>query len=230
MAIRQSSGKNDRDERSSKEQVAELEERLEKVRVDFEKYFLGIDKRPPLDARADVQRTLRLMQNKRIQQTVVRFQFQGLIGRFNVLDSYWTRILRQIEEGTYARDLFKAKLKQSPPLGAEALKAAESQKAAEALKAAEAQKVADAQKAAPRPGAPHELVSEDRLQRVYQDFIDARRFCGEPVEGLAYERIRDKLLAEAPKIAEKTHSSRVDFQVVIRDGRAVLKAVPVREG
>ena len=213
MAIRAGSGKKEKAERPIKELVAELEERIEKLRVEFEQYFLGTEKRPPLQKRDDVQRTIRLMQGKRIQQTVVRFQFQGLIGRFNVLDSYWTRIMRQIEDGTYARDLFKAKLKQSATLAEKS-----------------PEESAKSKPAAPEERAiPKELVSEDRLQRVYQDFINARRFCGESVDGLAYERIRAKLLAEAPKIAEKAQTSRVDFQVVIRDGRAVLKAVPVKD-
>ena len=199
-------------EKTHKDLVAELEEDLERLRVSFEQYFLGIDKRPPLERRDHLQRALRNLQTKRIQHTVTRFQFQGLLGRFNILDSYWTRTSRRIEEGTYRRDVFRAKMKAATP-------------SAETLPPVEAAKETEP----PPKLAASPLVSEERLQRVYQDFIDARRFCGEPVEGLGFERLRAKLLAEAPKIADKAQVGRVDFQVVIRDGRAIVKAVPVKE-
>jgi hypothetical protein len=206
--------------KSDRDQVLEIEEDLERLRVVFEQYFLGIEKRPPLERRAEIQRALRLMQTKRIQHTVTRFQFQGLVGRFNILDAYWTRTLRRIEDGTYERDLFRAKLKQPSARKPGAAQANDAEAGASVSSAAESA-------SASAGNAP--LLSEDRLQQVYRDFIEARRFCGESTDGLDYDRIRDKLLAEAPKVAAKAQGARVDFQVVIRDGRAILKAVPVRE-
>jgi hypothetical protein len=201
-------------EKSQKEQVAELEEDIERLRIAFEQYFLGIDKRPPLERKEQVHRALRQMQTKRLQQTVTRFQFQGLVGRFNILDSYWTRTLRRIEEGTYQRDTFRAKLKKADAPVGQTLPPVDAAASGATL---------------PPAANAAALVSEERLQRVYRDFIEARRFCGEPVDGLAYERLRAKLLAEAPKIADKARVGKVDFQVVIRDGRAIVKAVPVRD-
>lgn len=190
-------------EKSPKELVAELEERIEKLRVAFEKYFLGIDKRPPFDQRDQVVRIIRHLQGKRIAQPVVRFQFQGLVGRFNVFDTYWTRILRQIEEGTYQRDLFKARLRepQQRPPGAE--------------------------NASPPPAGDLGWgLREEELRKVYDEYIEARRFCGEPTEGLSYEKVRAALLREAPRIAEKARVDRVSFEVVLRQGKAVLKGLP----
>lgn len=208
MAIRREPGrgKGEKERRlealSQKELVADLEEKLERLRVEFEQYFLGIERRPPLGRKAEVQKIIRHLQTKRIGQTQLRFKFQGLVGRFNVFETYWTRIMRKIEEGTYERDLFKAKLK-------------------EQLGSPSGQGAARAQ----RQTGPNFGLSEDRLRSIFDQYVEARRHCGEAVDGLRYEKVREALLREAPRIAEKMHSQAVDFQVVVRGGRAVLKAV-----
>jgi hypothetical protein len=73
-------------------------------------------------------------------------------------------------------------------------------------------------------------LQEERLRVVFEDYLRARRFCGEAVEGISYDKVRAMLLREAPKIAEKNRMERIDFQVVVRDGKAVLKAVGKKEG
>lgn len=204
------------EEKEQREIVAELEEKMDRLRVLFEQYFLGIEKRPPSDKKTEVQRIIRFLQNRRIPQAVVRFQFQGLVGRFNIFDSYWTRIMRQIEDGTYKRDLFKVKLK-------EELRQA----------AAPGEEAPSERPKTPVPSEEAGLgfgLQEERLRVVFEDYLRARRFCGEAVEGISYDKVRAMLLREAPKIAEKNRMERIDFQVVVRDGKAVLKAVGKKEG
>ena len=67
------------------------------------------------------------------------------------------------------------------------------------------------------------------MRQVFDDYVAARRQCGENVEGIRFDKVRATLLREAPKIAEKNRVAEVDFQVVIREGRAILKAVPVKK-
>jgi hypothetical protein len=198
-------------EPSQKELVATLEEKLDRLRVSFEQYFLGIEKRPPLGERSEVQRLIRQLQGKRIPQTSIRFQFQALVGRFNILDSYWTRVLRKIEDGTYERDLFKVRLK--------------AQLADPAGRPVE-------QGEMPAPAEPPRAdygLTEEKIRQVFESYVRARRHTGEPVDALTYERVRATLLREAPKIAERNGAARVEYQVVVRDGRAILKAIPVKE-
>jgi hypothetical protein len=204
------------EEREHREIVADLEEKMERLRVLFEQYFLGIEKRPPSDKKTEVQRIIRFLQSRRIPQAVTRFQFQGLVGRFNIFDSYWTRIMRQIEEGTYKRDLFKARLKEELREAGAAAGGAVSERPENLVPPGEA-----------------ELgfgLREERLRVVYEDYLRARRYCGEPVEGITYEKVRAMLLREAPRIAEKNRLDQIDFQVVVRDGKAVLKAVGKKGG
>jgi hypothetical protein len=88
-----------------------LEERLEKLRFQFDQHFLGNEKRPPHKERDAFNRDLRRY-DPGAKNAVDRFRHQNLIARFVTYDTYWGRILRAIEEGTYERDRFKADLHQ----------------------------------------------------------------------------------------------------------------------
>jgi len=93
-----------------------LEERLEKLRFQFDQHFLGNEKRPPTKEREAFNRDLRRY-DPGAKNAVDRFRHQNLIARFVTYDTYWGRILRAIEEGTYERDRFKADLHQKQRAG-----------------------------------------------------------------------------------------------------------------
>ncbi len=96
-----------------------LEERLEKLRFQFDQHFLGNEKRPPTKEREAFNRDLRRY-DPGAKNAVDRFRHQNLIARFVTYDTYWGRILRAIEEGTYERDRFKADLHQKQRAGTSA--------------------------------------------------------------------------------------------------------------
>lgn len=54
-----------------------------------------------------------------MRNTGARFRFQTLVQRFTSYQTYWNRILRQMEEGTYRRDVARA---QRLGLGMQAVK------------------------------------------------------------------------------------------------------------
>lgn len=91
------------------EYVDELEVRLERLRVLYDQYFTGIEKIPPSIVQKDVDRRIWVLRREKIRNTGTRFKFQTIIQRYNTFNSYWTRILREIENGTYKRDVMKAK-------------------------------------------------------------------------------------------------------------------------
>jgi hypothetical protein len=88
--------------------VDELERGLERVRASYEAYFLGIEKRAPELARQQLQHKLLELQSVPMVNTAVRFRFQNLVQRFTQLAGHWNRTMREIEAGTYRRDVQKA--------------------------------------------------------------------------------------------------------------------------
>jgi len=63
---------------------------------------------------------------------------------------------------------------------------------------------------------------------VHQEFLRLRADCGESVEGLTWDRFRDKLRRNRDALAQKYACRTVRFQVYAKDGKAALKATPIR--
>jgi hypothetical protein len=89
------------------EDVAFLESSVAELIVKYEQYFLGIEKREPLKLCEDIERFIRRYNTALIVNTMMKFRFNTLVGKFNSYKQYWVRITRLIEEGKYSRDRFK---------------------------------------------------------------------------------------------------------------------------
>ena len=91
----------------------EVEKALERARALHESYFLGLEKRAPESERVDLQRRLNELRKLGTSNTALRFRLETLVQRHIVLSTYWNRTLREIESGTYRRDVFKAQRHQA---------------------------------------------------------------------------------------------------------------------
>ncbi len=89
------------------EDIAFLEGSISELIIKYEQYFLGIEKREPLKLCEDIERFIRRYNTSTIINTMTKFKFNTLVGKFNSYKQYWTRIIRLIEEGKYSRDRFK---------------------------------------------------------------------------------------------------------------------------
>src|SRR6188768_695292 len=89
-------------------ELEELETRVERLRALYEQYFMGIEKLEPQIPRKDVDRRIWVMRREQIRNTGLRFKFQMLVQRYNTFQQYWGRVAREIENGTYRRDVMRA--------------------------------------------------------------------------------------------------------------------------
>jgi hypothetical protein len=78
------------------------------------------------------------------------------------------------------------------------------------------------------PPAAAEESEEDHWQAVHAEFLRIRAQCGESVEGLGYERFRPKLEKNKQQLVEKHACRTVRFSVYVKDGKAALRATPVK--
>jgi len=69
---------------------------------------------------------------------------------------------------------------------------------------------------------------EEQWREVFRDFVRARQECGESAEGLTFERFRQKLESNKATLVSKYSCRTVRFQVYVKEGKAALKARPVR--
>lgn len=88
--------------------VGDLEVAVDRLRSLYEQYFMGIEKLEPTVPRKDVDRRIYALRKEQIRNTAQRFRFQMILQRYNVYQTHWQRICREIENGTYKRHLLRA--------------------------------------------------------------------------------------------------------------------------
>src|SRR4051812_1157390 len=88
--------------------LEELEKALERVRLHYETYFLGTERRSPEQDRQDLQRRINEARRTPTSNTALKFRLDTLVQKLTVLAAYWNRTMREIEAGTYRRDVAKA--------------------------------------------------------------------------------------------------------------------------
>ena len=77
----------------------ELEKRIQLMRSVYERYFAGVDRRPPTQQRHDLVRVVHELEHKVfINNTAQKFRLRSIIQSYNTYRIYWDRVLREIEE------------------------------------------------------------------------------------------------------------------------------------
>ena len=215
------------------ERCTELEADIAELWAKYEQFFLGVERRPPSDAHERIKREVTRLRQSTVRQTAAKFRVQSLHNKLLTYERLWARTLLEMEAGTYRRDMFKARLHREKREAAEKkLKPPEEQKTAEAPKQPEAQKpapvaaarapVAAAMAAVAPPGG----LSDAKLKAIYDAYVMAKRRCNEDVSKLSYESVASTLKAQVPTLMKQHNAKSVEFKVVIKDGKAVLRALP----
>ncbi len=243
------------------EVCGELEEELEEIKVKYEMYFLGVERMEPARRRDELKRNIARLKNAFTRNAGLRFRIQSLHARYLSYERMWMRSAREKEDGTYRRDLFKARRRRlqesaaargetqkrpaldsedvdlsdfgagsepaeaeaaNPPTPAAASPDAQP-KAAPPAAQPEAARPAGAAPPTPRPSP---SLTEGQLRSLYDAYIDAKKRCSEDVSRLTYEAVARSVNKQIPEIVTRYNAREVEFKVVIKDGKAILKAVP----
>jgi hypothetical protein len=220
----------DVDPKEVEKQVTGLESRMDRIRALYEQYFQGIEKLEPLIERKAIKTFLLEMRGKNFRNTGLRFRVNQLIAKMATYENYWNRVTRQMEDGTYQRDIFKARLhaklreearrRKGQPAGTEPAPFLPEG----ADLALEAPALLRPMPAAPAPQAAG--LSDDKVGAIYDAFILAKRRCKEPLEGITKDALASSLRKQIPQILKQYNCKSVEFKVVIKNGKTILKAVP----
>ena len=235
-----------------REELNELEKRLDELRRRFDMYFQGAPEQrmPPTSNQAQFGGELRRLREEEIRNwnTQDKFRFNQIFARFVSLDRMWARTLKQIEDGTHKRDKFKvAQMKKAaqqqpqrpaPVPGLDPLDAMDVDVGSfddDMVSSVPSQRPVgsgEAPRPAPRPAAAARPsvaggggMSDQRLQQLYDVYMKAKQRTGEQ-SSLTVDALRKQIEKQIPAIKAKHKCETVDFKVVLKDGKAMLKAVP----
>jgi hypothetical protein len=89
--------------------LAETETRLRRLRLLYDQWFHGLERAEPQTQRLEVDRLIAELRRQQIRNTALKFRLNQLVQRYLTYNTYWQRITRQIEEGTYKRDVMRAR-------------------------------------------------------------------------------------------------------------------------
>jgi len=220
------------------DELEQMEKDINELKAQYELYFMGVERNEPRVQRDLIRSQLRRIKEIKHNNTQVKFKYQMLQARMVSLDTYWGRVLRQREEGTYKRDMDKVKRREAE-LAEQAKKKglkpgekpAELGKDGKPLPAAAptADRAASATGLAPAAARPAATSASDltdgTLRTLYSTYVTAKRRCGEQVD-LKFDEMASSLRKQVPKLMQSTGAKAIEFKVVIKGGHAVLKAVP----
>ncbi len=185
-----------------REDIEALDAKISRLKMEYEQYFARTLKREPVKLRDEINRTILNYTNQRITNTALKFRFQNIVSRYNTFKQYWNRVLRAMEEGTYHRTAEVSHV-QAPNDGVTTGPSAEEGGASRS-----------------------EQSGNGNMERLYREFIEARKRCHEPVEGLSIEALRKTVENQKKKIEMRYGARELDYRVYIKDGKAKIAIKP----
>jgi len=180
-------------------EINSLDTKLADVKFLYEQYFIGMEKKEPFKLRKEVQDIIKVLTRTYIKSTVQKFRFHALIAKYATYSRLWDRILREIEEGTYKRDIFRIKVKEWQDN-----KKIKREKEKETIAAGKA----------------------DPLQQLFDQYIETRKKSNESINNISKEKFAETITSQVSEIKKKFKCKSVSFKVIIEDGKTKLKAVP----
>ncbi|HTP52359.1 MAG TPA: MXAN_5187 C-terminal domain-containing protein [Anaeromyxobacteraceae bacterium] len=74
--------------------------------------------------------------------------------------------------------------------------------------------------------APSGGMGEGQMRALFDAYVEAKVRCHEDVSRLTYDSLAKSVKKQIPEIVARYNAREVEFKVVIKDGKAVLRAVP----
>jgi hypothetical protein len=93
-------------------ELAKLERMIEQLKVDYEQFFLGMVPHAPDQLHNQVKRAIRALIKAPFKSSQISFSLRTLESRYHTYNTYWSRVNRQRDDGTYHRDIFRANMRE----------------------------------------------------------------------------------------------------------------------
>jgi hypothetical protein len=218
-----------------------LEDELEALKAKYEQYFLGVERKEPVRWREELRKRVLRVKEAFTRNTGLRFRLHSLHARYLSYERLWMRSAREREEGTYRRDLFKARLRakreEAAPAAPKPAGAPDEAAAAKAGQGARAPAAAPppAAKAPPPPAqrppsqpppSPAVGMGETQLRALFNAYVAAKKSCNEDVSRLTYDAVASSVSKQIPELMARYKAKSVEFRVEVKAGKAILKAIP----
>jgi hypothetical protein len=183
------------DEPTIEDRLARLEEDIRRLKIEFDVYFNGGNKRAPYDTKMRVESHLKRLGDDRSLNFAQRYHYNSLATRYASFREMWRRTMQGREEGRDAATVARMSAKYSAtPFTRSEFSCADVR---------------------------HDVQT---VKGVYDALIEAKRRCGEPVRDLSFARFHRLIMERTETMKEKIGSERVTFSVDVDGGHVSFKA------
>src|SRR5215469_11381648 len=99
------------------QELDSVEALLHALRGQYEQYFLGMEKRPPVRAHEQFKKRIAALKTIPARNSALSFRLQSLQATAATYERLWMKTMQEMEDGTYRRDVFKARLRRKSSEG-----------------------------------------------------------------------------------------------------------------
>jgi len=184
------------------EELSALARDVERLRIMYQQYFLGMEMIPPEFQREQLEKRIRESRLNETRKGVYKFRFISLLQKLRTLEVYWDRMLRAIEQGKIQRGIPRDAGRPSEDVEMP-------------LPAGE-----------PVVPKPVQEKAQSEMLKVFQTFLEARKRLGLPVEGISFDAFVKTLEKQKEIHSQKLGVQDFAVEVVVKDGKVVLLLKP----
>ncbi len=69
-------------------------------------------------------------------------------------------------------------------------------------------------------------LSDTKVKAIYDAYVMAKKRCGEDTKAVTLDSVASSLRKQVPELMKQHNAKSVEFKVVIKDGKAILRALP----
>lgn len=194
------------------DELDKLEEDIRKLKNNYDQFFMGLQKVPPMQQRRNVESFIYELGKEKMRDNTRRFRYNQLLTRYNQYREYWARKVREREEG---------------PLDFRRRQAAMSAEPEAAPAPPPAVPVTSA------PSDPYVRVAPDSngddIRRLYEQIAAEHRKATGQETAVTFEQLGQMVRKQAELIRGKYNVTKVAFRVETVDGKVKLKAKPLQD-
>jgi hypothetical protein len=184
-----------------------IERSIKQLQIEWEKFFGGVERRPPLELRGKLEALIRRHADAEIRNGTDRFRYQGLVARYNVFSEMWNKRLRAIEEGRTGRTVAGGAVPHRGP-GTGGFK----------------------KLTVPPHNREVRIGSNgdgDAVRVLYDRFVDQRQQSGE-TGTVTYQAFEQQVARQTAKLRGDNGVKAVDYRVDTEAGKVTLRARAVK--
>lgn len=194
------------------DELDKLEEDIRKLKNNYDQFFTGLQKVPPMQQRRNVENAIYEIGKQKMRDNTRRFRYNQLLSRYNQYRELWGRKVREREEG---------------PLDFRRRQAAMSEPMAPAPAARVAPGVTSAAPDAYVRVAPDSNGEE--IQKLYEQIASEQLKATGQKTAVTFEQLGQMVQKQAEMIRGKYNVTKVAFRVETVDGKVKLKAKPLQD-